>query len=162
MVKPKVHSTKHYVQTSIETVTGGAVTNKIIALAVAVADKNTVNEIEEGADIKAIYHEYWLRSASTTAASGQAILYKTEGDTATPSTTEMAALGDWVNKKNIMYTTMGLYNDQDSLAIPIYKGWLPIPKGKQRFGLGDGFRLSVFSPTVDLHLCGFSLFKEYT
>ncbi len=162
MVKAKVHSTKHYVQTSIETVTGGAVVNKILALAVAVSDKNTVNEVEEGADIKAAYHEYWLRAGSLTASSGQAIIYKTEGDTNPPSATEMAALGDWVNKKNIFYTTMGLFNDQDSNAINIYKGWLPIPRGKQRFGLGDALRLSVFSPTVDLHLCGFTLYKEYT
>ncbi len=162
MVRPSIHSTKHYVQTSIETVTGGMVNSKILSLAVPVSDKNTVNEVEEGCNIKAIYCEYWLRAGSATASSGQAIIYKTEGETGPANATEMAALGDWSNKKNIFYTAMGLFNDQDSNAINIYKGWLKIPKGKQRQGLGDSLRLSVFTPTVDLHLCGFSLYKEYT
>ncbi len=156
-----VHSTKHYVQNSLETVVGGTVLTKTFVAAVAVDQKNDVFEVEEGSSIKAIYIEEWLRSASTTGTSGQAIVYKSEGDTSAPTPAEIAALGDWDNKKNILYTTMGLFNDQDADAINIYKGWLKIPKGKQRFGLNDKLRLSVFMPTVDAHLCGFVTYKEY-
>ncbi len=162
MVRPMVHSTKHYVQTSIATVTGGAVLNTILVDGVAVAAKDTVFEVEEGNSVKAIYLEYWLRSATTTGGSGQAIISKQIADASNPTATEMAALGDWDNKKNILYTTMGLYNDVDADAINIYKGWLRIPKGKQRFGLSDRLTLSVFSPTIDLHLCGFATYKEYS
>ncbi len=162
MVRPVVHSTKHYVQTSIATVTGGTVLNVIISLAVAVADKNTVNEVEEGCAIKALYCEYWVRAGSTTPSSGQAVIFKATGETGPPNATEMAALGDWTNKRNIFYTTMGLFNDQDADAISIYKGWIKIPKGKQRMALGDSLRLSIFTPTIDLQICGFALYKEYT
>ncbi len=162
MVRPVIHSVKHYVQTSIATVTGGAVLNTILVTAVAVQDVNAVNEVQEGSVIKAIYLEYWLRAGSTTPSSGQAIIFKEGSDTTPPTATEMAALGSWDNKKNIFYTTMGLFNDQDADAINIYKGWLKIPKGKQRFGLGDSLRLSIFTPTIDLQVCGFCTYKEYT
>ncbi len=162
MVKPVVHSTKHYVQTSLTTITGGTVLNTTLISGVAVKDKNTVTEVEEGAIVKAIYIEYWVRTASTTTGSGQHIIWKETGDTTTPTATDMAALGDWDNKRNIFYTTMGLFNDVDADAINIYKGWLKIPKGKQRFALGDVLRLTSFHPTVNSHLCGFATFKEYT
>ncbi len=74
----------------------------------------------------------------------------------------MAALGDWSNKKNIFYTTMGLFNDQDADAIALFKGWIKIPKGKQRQGLEDSLKIAIFTPTIDLHICGFCLYKEYT
>ncbi len=162
MVRPQVHSTKHYVQYSILTVTGGAVVDKTVAVAVGVSDKNIVDEVEEGNSIKAIYVELWGRAGSTTPASGQLIFYKKEGDMSAPSATDMAALGSWDNKKNILYTTMGLFNDQDADAIPLYKGWIKIPKGKQRMGLKDAFRWAAFSPTIDLQLCGFATYKEYS
>ena len=157
-----VHSTKHYVQTSLTTVVGGTPLNVILVDAVAVKDKDAVFEVEEGSTVKAIYLEYWLRSASTTGSSGQAIISKQIADATNPTATEMAALGDWDNKKNIFYTTMGLFNDVDADAIVIYKGWLKIPKGKQRMGLSDRLTLSVFSPTIDQHICGFCTYKEYT
>ncbi len=147
---------------SLETVVAGTPLIKSIATGVAVSDKNTVSEVEEGSTIKAVYIESWLRAGSTTGSSGQYIIFKSEGDTAAPTATEMAALGDWENKKNIFYTTMGLYNDQDADAIMAFKGWLKIPKGKQRMGLNDKLRIAIFSPTIDLHHCGFTTYKEYT
>ncbi len=162
MVRPMVHSVKHYVQFSISTVTGGAVDHLIVAKSVSLDNVNTVDEVQEGSTIKAIYVELWARAGSTTPASGQMIVYKRISDTTLPSTTDMAALGDWDNKRNILYTTMGLFNDQDADAIALYKGWIKIPRGKQRMGLGDFLNISVFSPTIDLQLCGFATYKEYT
>ncbi len=160
-MRPIIQSKKHYVQTSLATVTAGTPTN--IVLVKTVADTpDTVEEVHEGAIVKAIYIELWLRSGSATNSSGQTIFYKKSSDTTNPSATDMAALGDWDNKKNIFYTTMGLINDVDSLALPIFKGWIKIPKGKQRFGLADKFQITIFSPTVDQHVCGFATYKEYT
>ncbi len=161
MVRPIIHSIKHIVQFSIATVTGGAV-NHLVVIA-SVADlPNTVAEVKEGSIVKAVYIELWIRAGSTTPSSGQLIIYKKTGDQSNPSTTDMAALGNWDNKKNIFYTTMGLYNDQDADATLAFKGWVKIPKGKQRFGLGDRIQISIFTPTIDLQTCGFSVYKEYT
>ncbi len=162
MVRPMVHSTKHYVQNSLATVVAGSVLQLNIAEGVAVVNKNIAFEVEEGSTIKAVYVESWIRGASATASSGQYIIYKKIADASVPSSTDMAALGDWDNKKNIFYTTMGLYNDNDADAIAAHRGWIKIPKGKQRMGLGDKLSIAIFSPTIDLHHCGFSTYKEYT
>ena len=65
MVRPMVHSTKHYVQQSIGTVVVGTNENTNFAAAVEVSDKNLVTEVEEGSTIKAVYLELWIRSAAT-------------------------------------------------------------------------------------------------
>ncbi len=158
-----VHSTKHYVQQTIATVTGGgAVVDFDICVAVATDQKNLPNEVEEGANIKACYIEMWIRAGSTTPSSGQFILYKRPGGQASPSVGNMATLHDWINKKNILFTGQGLFNDQDADAIAVMRGWYKIPKGKQRFGLGDELVMSFFAPTIDYQICGFATYKEYT
>ncbi len=162
MVRPVVHSVKHYVQFSIATVAGGAVNNQTIVVAFARQNVNAVNEVVEGSIIKAVYLEIWVRAGSTTPSSGQMIVWKGNSDVTPPTAADMAALGDWDNKKNIFYTTMGLYNDQDADATLAFKGWIKIPKGKQRFGLGDILRWTIFTPTIDLQTCGFSTYKEYS
>ncbi len=162
MVRPMVHSVKHYVQYSIATVSGGTPLNKVIATAVAPDAAMGVDDVREGATIKAVYLEIWGRSSGATPSSGQMIIWKAPGGTNNPDATEMAALGDWDNKKNILYTTMGLFNDNDADAIALFKGWIKIPKGKQRMGLGDDLIYSIFCPTVDINVCGFATYKEYT
>ncbi len=149
-------------QYSILTVTGGTVVNKIIVVGRARDALAAVDDVAEGSLVKAVYLELWGRAGSTTPASGQMIVQKLSSDTSNPTTTEMAALGDYDNKKNILYTTMGLFNDQDADAIALFKGWIKIPKGKQRFGLNDKLNFSIFSPTIDLQICGFATYKEYS
>ncbi len=162
MVRPVVHSTKHYVQFSLATVLGGATLSLSIANGVDRQAVTDVDEVAEGSIIKAVYLELWVRAGDTVGASGQFIIYKKSSDMTNASTTEMAALGDWDNKRNILYTTMGLFNDQDADAIAVYKGWIKIPKGKQRMALGDFLIAQIFTPTIDLHICGFCTYKEYS
>ncbi len=162
MVRPMVHSTKHYVQTSLTTVTGGTVLNVIIADAVAVKDKDNVFEVEEGSTIKAIFAEMWIQGSSTVVTSGQVIVSKQISDSSNPTTVEMAALGDWDNKKNIFFTTQGLFPENGTFPFQIIRGWIKIPKGKQRMGLSDRFTMSIFVPVTTAQVCGFFTYKEYS
>ncbi len=162
MVRPMVHSTKHYVQTSIATITGGGLLNTTLVDSVSVSDKNTPNEVEEGNSVKAIYCEYWLRAGSTTPSSFVAAVYKVPGGGAAFSVAEMAGLGLVDNKKNILFTSQGLVNDQDSTALNLYRGWIKIPKSKQRMGLGDRMILTVSAIAVDIQICGLTIYKEYS
>ncbi len=161
MVRPMVHSQKHYVQFSIATVAGGGVLALEIATAVAVASKNLASEVVEGSSIKAVYVELWGRAGSTTPTSGQMVIYKRESNAGNPTAAQMAALDGWDNKRNILYTTMGLFNDQDADAIALFKGWIKIPRGKQRWGLGDNLTITIFAASIDLQVCGFATYKEY-
>ncbi len=162
-MRPIIHSTKHYIQTSLSTVTG--LTQNIITLvnAVAVPDKNIVSEVEEGAIVKACYVEAWLRTLDSVGGSFIVVLWKQPGGAANFSLTEMAALGDADAKKNIFFVSQGLANSQTADATPVLRGWYKIPKSKQRFGLGDKLLLQIFAQsTIDVAHCGFATYKEYT
>ncbi len=156
-----VHSTKHYVQQSIGTVVTGTNKNEFLATGVAVPDKNIVNEVEEGSSVKAVYLELWIRSAATAAASFTFCFCKIPSGAGAPSDAEMAALGSWDNKKNILFTSQGLINDVDSTALNIFRGWIKIPKGKQRMGLGDTISWHLRTVGQSLNFCGFATYKEY-
>ncbi len=161
MVRPMVHSTKHYVQHSIGSTVPATETNTTFATAVPVVDKNAVFEVEEGTSIKAVFVELWLRSAATAASSFVFIICKRPSGVGGPSDANMAALSDWSNKKNILYTSQGLVNDVDSSALSVHRGWIKIPKGKQRMGLGDSLSWHLRAVGQTINFCGFETYKEY-
>ena len=161
MVRPMVHSTKHYVQQSIGTVIAGAVEDQLFADSVAVSNKDSVLEVEEGSSIKAVYVEVWIRSAATAASSFVFVICKRPSGVAVPTAAQLAALGLWENKKNVLYTCQGLTNDVDSTAMVLYKGWVKIPKSKQRMGLGDKLSWHLTAIGQTINFCGFVTYKEY-
>ncbi len=162
-MRAPIHSTKHYVQMSLSTVTTGAEVDTILVGAVPVADKTAVSEVEEGALVKAIFVELWL-IGSTANQFFTVILAKYPSGVAPATIADMAALGDWDNKKNVLYTTQGLAsNDGIAAPIPVIRQWFKIPKGKQRFGINDRIRLQVASRgDSNIVFCGFATYKEYT
>ncbi len=162
-MKSPIHSVKHYVQTSLSTVSASAILTIVLIRASRIQDVNTVSEVQEGAVVKAIFVELWVLGASADA-SQITTLAKFPSGAASFTVTEMAALGDAENKKNILYTTQGLAsNDGIANPIPIIRQWFKIPKGKQRFGLGDTLELQIFAQNaVALQVCGMSVYKEYT
>ncbi len=162
MVRPSVHSTKHYVQSSIGTVTAGAVQSTVVAVGRAVSDKNIADEVEEGSQVKAVYLELWIRSAATAASSFTFVFCKRPSGVNVPSVADIAALGDWDNKKNVFYTSQGLVNDVDSSALNLFKGWIKIPKGKQRMGLNDALSWHLEAVGQSINFCGFTTYKEYS
>jgi len=161
MVRPMVHSQKHYVQQSIGTVVVGTNEDEAFAVSVAVSAKDQVFEVEEGAKVKAIYVELWIRSAATAAASFTFIICKRPGGVSAPNDAQMAALGNWNNKNNIFFTAQGLINDVDSSALNLVRGWIKIPKGKQRMALGDNLSWHLRTVGQSLNFCGFVTYKEY-
>ncbi len=162
-MRPMLHSTKHYVQMSLSTVTTGAEVEVDLIQGVPIADKNTVSEVEEGATVKAIYIELWV-IGSVSNQFFTIILARYPSGVNGATIAEMAALGDWDNKKNVLYTTQGLAsNDGIAQPIPVMRQWFKIPKGKQRFGINDRMRIQVASRgSDDIIFCGFATYKEYT
>ncbi len=157
-----IHSRKHYVQTSLATVTGGAKADVDLVEAIEQGVQGSPNTVTEGALVKAVYIEDWLRTGDTATGSFIAVLYKVPGTGVNFTTAQLAAVGDAENKKNIFFFSQGLVNDQDSNATPLAKNWFKIPKSKQRFGLGDRLVWTIFAQAaIDLHRCGFSTYKEY-
>jgi len=162
-MRAPIHSEKHYHQITLSTATTLSTANSNILDTVHVVDKNISNEVQEGAIVKAIFLELWVIGSVSnqffTIIFGK---YPSETDSAT--FTEMTDLTSWSNKKNILYTTQGLAsNDGIASPIPVVRQWFKIPKGKQRCGLGDRYRLQVASRgSDDIIFCGLAIFKEYT
>ncbi len=163
MVRPMVHSKKHYVQNSIETIMASAVETKSIIVSVEAKDVDLANEVTEGSTVKAVYFEQWMRSGEAAGASYVAVIYKLPGAAVVFTAAQLADLHGSENKKNILWTSQGLLNQVTADAMTPIKGWIKIPKSKQRFGLGDQLVFQVFAQgAIDIHLCGFALFKEYS
>ncbi len=120
------------------------------------------NEVEVGATIKAVFVEMWVRAGDTAGGSTLISLYKMPGDGSPMTFADQVNLHDYSNKKNVLYHTQGITNDQDADATPFIRQWFKIPKGKQRFGLGDALRLSISAQALDNIICGFMTYKEYS
>ncbi len=160
-MRPRVITRKHIVQLSLQTATAGNRTNNTIVDSVAVLAKNTPSEVEEGSTISAVYCEYWLTTNTANMGTAIFILEKVSGQSTTSANAgEMASLDTYPNKKNILYTFMGLTNNNVGVSMPIIRKWVKIPKSKQRFGLGDKLVMTYLAQTEDHKLCGFALYKE--
>ncbi len=160
-MRAPIQATKKYIQTSLSTVLAGANLNILLAQGIDIvtgSDKDVVT----GSIIKAVFVEMWVRAGDTAGGSTLISLIKIPGDGALPTFAEMVALNDYTNKKNILYHTQGITNDQDADAIPFMRGWFKIPKGKQRFGLADRLILSISAQALDNIVCGFATYKAYT
>ncbi len=164
-MKPVIKSKKHIVQISQATVAQGASVNTTITQAVE-GTSSTPTQIEEGAIVKACYVEFWVSNDSASIVGSYTVaLVKDPGGNAGMNSGQMAALHDYDNKKNILFTAQGLVSPNDGGQVPVLRDWYKIPKGKQRFGLGDVLRITVRNnnaTAVDINFCGLAIYKEYT
>ncbi len=159
-MRPIIQSTKHYVQVSLTQVTGGTAVATRLINATDTRSGDDDNVIA-GATIKAVFIEMWVRAGDIAPGSTLVTLVKTPSTTQ-PTFVDMTNLHDYDNKKNVFYHTQGLTNDQNADAIPFVRQWFKIPKGKQRFGLGDRLYIVVSAQALDNIICGFATYKEYT
>ncbi len=164
-MKAPITSKKHIVQISQGTIAQSAVEQTNLVEAIE-AQASTPTQVQEGAVVKAIYVELWLGNASTSVVgSYTTILYKNPGGGHTATAAEVAALHDYTNKKNILFTSQALVPPTDGGQVVVLRQWVKIPKGKQRMGLNDKIQLVTRnnnSTSVSINFCGLSVYKEYT
>ncbi len=162
MVAP-INSIKHYVPRVKATVATGAISNTEIVDAVVAPANAAPKQVLEGSVVKAIYVELWIGSNEAAGSESTFILtVEKKRITETDMTnTNALNLGAYLNKKNILFTSQGIVGSLAvSGAVPVIRNWVMIPKGKQRFGLGDQFLLNVAAVGA-LEICGITTFKEY-
>ena len=159
-MKSPINSEKHYRQVSVDATMGGTIKNNTIVVATETPAGNQ-SECRIGAVIKAVYVEMWVMASAQNIGSQTISLEKRSGDSPLMTFAQAAQLHTYPNKKNILYVTQGLTGENDSNPIPVMRGWFNIPKGKQRFGLGDSLILNLSANVEDLQHCGLYIFKEY-
>jgi len=162
-LRPIVHSVKHYVQLPINQITTGSIENNILVEAVEGTLANLATEVVEGTLVKAVFIEMWLQNTGTL---GEQILIleKVPQGGAGIVFAQAAIINSYVNKKNVLFVHQGL-SSNDGVSGPqvLIRQWFKIPKGKQRFGLGDRLILSISNVSSnDLNRCGFATYKEYS
>jgi len=161
-LRPPINSNKHYVQMSRSEVMTGALNVEVLIEARQLQSVLGTDEVVEGAVIKAVYVELWILSELDD--QHFIINVQKSPDDTFATFADMTALGNYHNKKNVLYTTMGLApSDNQAGPVPIIRQWIKIPKSKQRFGLGDRLHLNVASQgSASIFYCGFATYKEYT
>lgn len=162
-MKAIINSIKHIVQTSLTLIQEQTV-GTVGIISVADAQATTPNQVVVGAAIKAVYLEYWLMGESAQPCTATWIVEKIQNLAGPADQTEMQNLHDYTNKRNILKSGQGLIGDSNTNPIPIIREWIKIPKGKQRFALGDTLKLTVScvgEADNGLEICGLSIFKEY-
>ncbi len=164
-MRPIIQSKKHFFQISQSTVSQAAVVNTVFVQSIEGAP-SAPQHVAEGATVKACYVELWVSQDSASVVGSYTVaLFKDPGNTSGMTAANMAALHDYPNKKNILFTAQGLLTPNDGGQVPVLRAWYKIPKGKQRFGLGDTMKLSLRNNNVtaiDINFCGVIIFKEYT
>ncbi len=165
MVRPQVHSKKHYVQMSRFTVGANAEVPQVLIDSQAISATNLVNEVVEGSSVKAIYIELWAIGDGVLGATIVS-LAKFPVNAVDFTFAQMAAMGQSANKNNVLFFHQGLAsNDGITSPIAIMRGWYKIPKTKQRFALADRLVLQCASQTAGtdtVDFCGFATYKEYS
>ncbi len=158
-----INSVKHYVQFANSTVSSGSALTVTIVDAVAKnTDRTTTAQVEEGSKITAVYIECWLNGIGATDTTQQNIvIMKLPGGSTAMSYSNMLNMPAYENKKNILFASQGNIGAAGNQSIPVFRGWLKIPKGKQRFGLGDSLLLIGAATGQSILLCMFATFKEY-
>ncbi len=160
-----INTVKHYVHRANTDTASAGIANTVLINAVVAPAVGTAADVKEGAIVKAIYVEMWLQGSGATDTPTQFdfAIYKAPAGIAAFTATELLNIGGIANKKNILFFSQGVIGAgiDGNQSIPVHRGWLLIPKGKQRFGLGDRMFLSMTTTGTSCQNCGFATFKEY-
>ncbi len=161
MVAP-INSIKHYVHRINNTIANGAIAVQNVVNAVAETRVNA-EDVLQGSIIKAVYIEEWLHSNLIDGASNQVIfiIEKIPSGGVNMTAAQALNLGAYPNKKNILFASQGNLGDNTTNTVPFHRGWILMPKGKQRFGIGDRLVIDVAPVGGTVDQCGVHTYKEY-
>ncbi len=156
-MRPTINSSKHVVHFPASSIASGVRAN----FTCVVVDNTfaSAGAVREGATIKAVYVEMWVDGV-TASKTVFGCITKVAGDGALPTYTETLNMGTYEQKKNVLSMHQGLAPSGGN-QMAIWREWIPIPKGKQRFGLGDTLKITLAATGTTINLCGFVIFKEY-
>ncbi len=160
-----IKSIKHYVHLTPTNIATAGILVIPIANAVVAPATGNASDVAEGSVIKAIYVEMWgVGQGSTgTTSTCTAIIEKRPSGVVAPTFANLANLGAYPNKKNVLYSTQGNFGSvaNGSPTFNMFKGWIKIPKGKQRMGSDDNIDMAISANAQIVQACGLFTYKEY-
>ncbi len=159
---PPLHTVKHIVQQTTGEVTVGTIDNIDVIETVELSAVADANHVPSGSVIKAVYVEIWLNGEATSPAEPQFIftVEKVQNGAAAMTFAQGNAMMAYTNKRNVLFISQGILGPEGNQSVPIHRGWIKIPKGKQRFALGDHLFVNISSVTHDIQRCGVFIYLE--
>ncbi len=162
-MRAPINSIKHYNNIENATVASGARRSLSLIDGVNIPAAASPDDVIQGAICKAIFIEIWIKSLAD---AGQDTKFQLSLEIApsgidTISFAEMNNLMDYENKKNVLFFSQGVLGDLTTQAVPVIRQWFKIPRGKQRFGLGDRLLMAISATAFTINTCGFCTYKEY-
>lgn len=160
---PPINSVKHFIPQTNTDIASATVLNVLVADAVPAPPSAAVVEVVEGAVIKAIRSEMWIWARNSTSIASQTVIIveKVPAGQVPATFAQMLALQSYPNKKNVFFTFQGIAPAQGGNPIAPIRDWVKIPKGKQRFGLGDRYFMNIAAVNELVAVCGMHIYKEY-
>ncbi len=160
-MRPRIKAIKHYVQVPAATIGSGSVSGIPLITTVAEgAARATTATVEEGSTISALYVEWWISGVTADKTVNWFLVVLPSG-VSTPTVTNALNMQAYDNKKNILKAGQGLAPTGGN-TVPILREWVKLPRGKQRFGLGDKLMLLLNATGTTVNHCGFATYKEQT
>ncbi len=163
MVSP-INSVKHYVAKTNTAIASGGLVSEFAVKSVLAPATAAAFEVPQGSVVKAVHFEVWICGDALAGNTSQFVfaIEKSTGGQTAMTVTNMLNLGVYLNKKNILFTSQGVLGTtvDGNQSIPVFRGWILIPKGKQRMGLDDSIRWHV-TAVGDLRVCGLITYKDY-
>ena len=139
----------------------GAAVNSLVTVATAINDYvGTVGTVPIGSTIRGVY---LFVAILPTAGTANVDWYLIKGNTATVGAAPVAgATGGDVNRRFILHEEKGIPGNAADGAYPAtFKGFIAIPKGRQRMGEGDLIRVVLRG--TDIHnICIKCIYKRFT
>ncbi len=163
-MRAPIVSRKHIVQHTQTVLASTAVASLRDVIATNMQNVNAAADVVEGSVIKAIFVELWVNGNTGIEPAGSVVVMveKAPGDIVAPTITDMTTLDDYDNKKNIFFTSQGILASNTGNPTPFLRQWIKIPRGKQRFGLRDEFRINIAAiGAEDISFCGLTIYKSY-
>ncbi len=155
-----IRSRKHIVQESQSTILQGTTTNINIVNVQQSPNLSNATHVGVGEVIAAVYVEMWVAGTLQVPANCIMSLEKQVGGSTNMSFAESIDLFSYANKNNLLQIQQGLIGAADTNPTPFFRGWIAIPKGKQRFAIGDGLVLNITAQTDDAQICGMFIYKS--
>ena len=156
-----INSRKHLVQITPTTATIGTISKILIAEAKQDVTGTDPNDVQVGALVKAVWVEIWVLGIDNQPSSTTVNFHKKPPGAANMSYSNSIALHTYSGKNDVFYVTQGLVGDANTNPVPFFRGWIKVPKGKQRMALGDQLVVNISGISNGVEFCGVFIFKEY-
>ncbi len=102
----------------------------------------------------------WTTSDDATQGSVITALQKKPANAGNMTAAQIADLDTYAGKQDIFEIHQGLVAPNIQSGTPIMRHWVKIPRGKQRFGLGEQLVFNILGQSEGATSCGFFIYKE--